>query len=169
MLAPLALQLALHVPTGSSFPARSELDVLFTAGVCTIISDDTPPAACPIPVIAAAAATSTNMDEVIMPDGKQLFWLRGGDRASLLQLAQTVPSRTGFITSLPSGGAASVTALQRSCIFSWQVQAMRRCRAVVLPWPELQAAAAADEGGWDGIAMQLTRMRDSEWTTIQGG
>ena len=72
------------------------------------------------------------------------------------------------LASLPRGGAASEAALRRSSVLAYQLFSTHRCSAIVLPWAELEAAAAGS-GGWDGVCVQLERMRKPGWTVIQGG
>ena len=163
------LSLALHVPQScGTFPAGNEQALLRAAGVSAIIADGERAAtSASLPIVPSAAEA----DELIV-DGSRWLWLRG-HRSSLLEQAAALPAAAlsaGFIASLPSGGAASESALQRSCILAWQLHAAHGCRAVVLPWAELEAAAAAaGSGGWDRVAAQLTRMQRPTWTVIQGG
>ena len=102
-------------------------------------------------------------------DGSRWLWLRAGDRATLLKRAEALPSpKPGYVASLPSGGCASRSALRRSSTLAWQLHTTHRCRAIVLSWPELEAAGG-EAGGWEGVASQLERMRNPTWTMIQGG
>lgn len=174
VLAGPALHLLLHVPAGcSTFPARSEQSIL---PVSAIVANDAPAGVgddC-LPIVPICG----NAEELQLPDGNSYLWLRG-DRAFLLERAAALrstettsrPSQGGLIASLPIGACSSVSELSRAAILAWQLHTTYRCRAVVLPWPELEAAAAAaaDIGGWDAIACQLIRMREPEWTVIQGG
>ncbi len=157
--------LMLHVPAGcGTFPDGEAQARLRAAGVRAIVADRARGAA----RLRVVVGDATRGELVV--DGRRWLWLRG-DRATLLERAAALPSpKPGYIASLPSGGAASESALRRSRTFVWQMSATHRCRAIVLPWPELEAAAgAAGEGGWDAIASHLKRMRNPTWTVIQGG
>ena len=179
MLSGPLLKLALHVPPScSSFPSGHEQSLLLQAGVSVIIANTLKPSAqsplatastC-IPISLSSGAT----DRELTLDGISYVWLRG-DRVALLDGAAALSSeamnrRRPFIASLPRGGSASVGALKRCSTLAYQLHSTHRCSAIVLSWPELEAAsAAAASGGWDGVTQQLTRMRNPFWTTIQGG
>lgn len=175
LLAGPLLKLMLHVPPGcGTFPCSAEQSLLYKAGVSGIIADvEQDAAGSELPIVPIIAGR--NADE-LMVDGKPWLWLHG-NRASLLTRAaslrsESIGARTSFIASLPTGGASSESALRQSCILAWQLHSTHRCRAIVLSWPELVEAAAAANGsdsGWDSVAVLLTRMRQSEWTTIHGG
>ena len=168
------LNLVVHVPPGfTTYPTAAEQLLLQQAGVRAIIAAAEGAVASHLPVVRSAAA-----EELVLVDGTRWLWLRGA-RASLLESAAALPERAGynsnsgfsfgFVASVPSGAAASEAALRRSCILAWQLHATRGCKAIILPWPELEAAAAASGTGWDGIAEQLTRMCNPTWISIQGG
>ena len=165
------LNLALNIPACCSrLPADAEQVLLRDAGVSAIITDDTNTfTVAQLPVLLCSADA-----EFLEVDGSSWLWLRGRDRASLLDRAQAIPRKGGFIASLPSGAAASESALRRSTILVWQLASTYGCSAVVLSWPELEAAAggggaASATADWGAIASQLTRMRQPSWTAIQGG
>ena len=161
------LSLAVHVPAScSTFPAGAELAMLRDAGVSAIIADGERAAAASVSLPIVNCAADANELTV---DGSSWLWLRG-HRSSLLERAAELPRRADFIASLPDGGAVSESALQRSCTLAWQLRSAHGCRAVVLPWAELEAAAATEgSGGWEGVTAQLTRMQNPTWTVIQGG
>ena len=106
--------------------------------------------------------------EELLVDGTPCLWLRGNRKYVIERAAALSGDRRRFIASLPSGRAASESDLRRSCIMAWQLKDAG-CSALVLSWPELEAAAATADSGWDGVAAQLARMRRPEWTAIHGG
>jgi hypothetical protein len=163
------LHLAVHVPPGCRFPSGAEQSLLRDAGVSAIIADADAHAAAHahadarLPVVCGGAT-----DGELHADGARWLWLRGS-RASLLERA-TALQQIRFVASLPSGGASSESALHRSCTLAWQLHSTHRCSAIVLVWPELEAAAAAaGSDGWASVAKQLARMQRPAWTLIQGG
>ena len=162
------LHLMLHVPADClTFPDSEAQLLLRASGISAIVASDRERRAACLPIVQCDHAAA---DELVV-DGSRWLWLRAGDRATLLGRAEALPSpKPGYVASLPSGGAASKSALRRSSTLAWQLHATHRCRAIVLPWPELEAAAsAAGEGGWEDVASQLERMRNPTWTVIQGG
>ena len=159
------LHLLLHVPAGA-FPDAEAQARLRACGVRAIVAgrERGATATTGLPIIDDDDAP----DEALAVDGRRWLWLRG-DRTALLERAAALPSpKPGYIASLPSGGAASESALRRSSTLAWQLHTTHRCRAIVLSWPELEAAADA-EGGWEAVVTQLNRMRNPTWTVIQGG
>ena len=103
------------------------------------------------------AGTSNTVDAGM--DGL-FYWLRGDamDFASLIATASNLPADgDAFVASLPSGSARSQDVIHTASVRAWQLRTMG-CRAIVLPWCELQSAAA-ESGGWDGIVVQLARYR----------
>ena len=157
------LNLALHVPASSTFPANTEQLLLKAAGVsAVIVENEASPTGC-LPIVLSAAA-----DEELLVDGTRCLWLRGNRKYVIDRAAALSGERRRFVASLPSGRAASESDLRRSCIMAWQLKDAG-CSALVLSWPELEAAAATADSGWDGVAEQLARMRRPEWTAIHGG
>lgn len=175
------LNLALHVPASATCPTDTEQLLLRAAGVSAIIVD-TEAVVTTLPVVLSAAAEqellvgggaargrrSWTMEQELLVDGTRWLWLRGDRKYVIDRAAGLSAERRRFIASLPSGRAASESAIRRSCILAWQLHDAG-CSALVLPWPELEVAAATADSGWDGIAEQLVRMRRPEWTAIHGG
>lgn len=165
LLAGWRLHLMLHVPAGcGTFPDGEAELLLRASGVSAIVTDrERGTITTCLPIVQYDAT-----DELAV-DGRRWLWLHG-DRVTLLERAAALSSpKPGYVASLPYGGAASVSALRRSSTLAWQLHTTHRCRAVLLSWPELEAAADADEGGWEAIASRLKRMRNTTWTVIQGG
>ena len=164
-----SLNLVVHVPAScATFPTLDQQQLMHDAGVSAIIAESEGTAATCLPVVRQAAA-----DQLLLADGTRWRWLRG-DRASLLNRAAALSESEGFnvafVASLPVGGAVSEAALRRSSILAWQLHATRGCRAIVLPWSELEnAAAATGADGWECVAEQLMRMRRPAWTMVHGG
>ena len=146
LFSPSLLGLALHVPPGCSPPDECALQVLSAAGVSAIIDE---------------ASKHAGMSNTVDAGMDGLFhWLRGDamDFASLIATASNLPADgDAFVASLPSGSARSQDVIHTASVRAWQLRTMG-CRAIVLPWCELQSAAA-ESGGWDGIVVQLARYR----------
>lgn len=157
------LNLALHVPAGSTFPANTEQLLLKAAGVSALLVENEAVTTGCLPVLLSAAAA-----EELLVDGTRCLWLRGNRKYVIERAAALSGERRRFVASLPSGRAASESDLRRSCIMAWQLKDAG-CSALVLSWPELEAAAVTTDSGWDGVAKQLARMRRPEWTAIHGG
>ena len=164
------LNLALHVPASSTtLPANTEQLLLKAAGVTAVIAENEAMATGCLPVVLSPAAEEgIPFVEELLVDGTPCLWLRGNRKYVIERAAALSGDRRRFIASLPSGRAASESDLRRSCIMAWQLKGAG-CSALVLSWPELEAAAATADSGWDGVAAQLARMRRPEWTAIHGG
>ena len=110
------LHLMLHVPSGcENFPDGEEQSLLRASGVSAIVVDrehghGAMPSTC-LPIVQCDTT-----DELTV-DGRRWIWLSGRRREDVLERAVALRGRqraAGYIASLPSGGAASESALRRS-------------------------------------------------------